>query len=373
VLDGPVYIPKLYDGRNKSFFMANYEGWRIKNGANQKESFPNPAVLTGDFSAETYPALSTQIINGTSVALPGGPLPAYGTLECSALINLGYNCMPVDPTTGSGYAGNKVPASVFTGNVGKMAVANNYYPAPTLTGKPEGVTNYIKSLGFPLVTNQQTYRGDQNLGKAGSVFFRFTKSSYTNQGHYNSSDLVHGVEYYYENQKNWELSHTINIGQSNVNNFRFGYLDAYAPQGGPIITPAAVSQLALTGVFTHFTALQQTWPSLGMTSYSGVGGSGNAYSGSDQPAWEYADSFTTVKGRHTLGIGVDYRRWRLIRNLDDDFYGDWGFSSGTIINNSLTIPAGNPGAGTSSCPTLRSLSTAQRPLLSAARAMLSPI
>src|SRR5579859_3075835 len=32
VMSGPVYIPHVYDGRNKSFFMANYEGWRINNG-----------------------------------------------------------------------------------------------------------------------------------------------------------------------------------------------------------------------------------------------------------------------------------------------------------------------------------------------------
>ena len=32
VLGGPVYIPKLYDGRNKTFWLANYEGWRIVNG-----------------------------------------------------------------------------------------------------------------------------------------------------------------------------------------------------------------------------------------------------------------------------------------------------------------------------------------------------
>ena len=35
VAGGPIYIPKVYDGRNKSFFMANYEGWRITNGARQ--------------------------------------------------------------------------------------------------------------------------------------------------------------------------------------------------------------------------------------------------------------------------------------------------------------------------------------------------
>ena len=34
VLGGPVYIPKVYNGRNKTFFLANYEGWRIRNGTN---------------------------------------------------------------------------------------------------------------------------------------------------------------------------------------------------------------------------------------------------------------------------------------------------------------------------------------------------
>src|SRR5438270_934921 len=38
VVGGPIYIPKLYDGRNKSFFMVNYEGWRITNGSRQSIS-----------------------------------------------------------------------------------------------------------------------------------------------------------------------------------------------------------------------------------------------------------------------------------------------------------------------------------------------
>ncbi len=62
------------------------------------------------------------------------------------------------------------------------------------------------------------------------------------------------------------------------------------------------------------------------------------------------DSFTSVHGRHTLGFGVDYRYWTITRNLDDDFYGDWGFNSSTIVTNNLPIPAGNPNAGASSCP-----------------------
>ena len=52
VLGGPIYIPKVYDGRNKTFFLVNYEGWRIRNGINQDTfNVPDPAWLSGDFSA----------------------------------------------------------------------------------------------------------------------------------------------------------------------------------------------------------------------------------------------------------------------------------------------------------------------------------
>src|SRR6185369_9489925 len=130
VVGGPVYIPKLYDGRNKSFFMANYEGWRITNGARQLTSVPNPAVLTGDFSAETYKAPSGS-------GLPGGPLPAYGTADCSKLLSLGGNCMPVNPATGLPFAGNIIPTALQTGNVGAVAVKNGFWQAPTIANQPE--------------------------------------------------------------------------------------------------------------------------------------------------------------------------------------------------------------------------------------------
>src|ERR1039458_3365524 len=120
--------------------MANYEGWRMNNGSLLEESVPNPAVLQGDFSAETYPALPTT--NG--IALPGGPLPAYGTPQCAALISLGYNCMPVDPSTGQAFANNTVPAADFTSRIGLVAVTNNFWGTPTVANQPEGVTNFIK-------------------------------------------------------------------------------------------------------------------------------------------------------------------------------------------------------------------------------------
>ncbi len=340
VASGPVYIPKLYDGRNRSFWMANYEGWRMNNGTQLQETVPNPAVLTGDFSAETYAP-----INAT---LPGGPLPAFGTATCTALLANGGNCMPVDPTQSlvSGapvpFAGNKVPSSYFTSRIGLLAVNNGYWGAPTVANQPEGITNFIQNIPGPLHMNQQTYRGDQTLGKLGSVFGRFTYSNYVNSANYNSGSAVLGLEQYFEQGKSWEVSHTINLGQKNVNNFRFGYLSANAPEGSAAPLASAISALNEANTFTTFGPLQQTWPNVGMTGFNSGGGPVNSYSGSYIPEWEFADDFTSVHGKHTLGFGVDYRTWYINRNLDDDFYGDWGFSSNTINTNSEAISATNP-------------------------------
>ncbi len=60
------------------------------------------------------------------------------------------------------------------------------------------ITNFIQNIPGPLKMNQQTYRGDQNLGKLGSVFGRFTYSNYVNSANYNSGSAVLGLEQYFE-------------------------------------------------------------------------------------------------------------------------------------------------------------------------------
>jgi hypothetical protein len=326
VADGPVYIPKLYDGRNKTFWMTNYEGWRMNNGQRIQSVVPTEAELSGDFSQATYPA-----VNG----LPGGPLPAYGTPTCAAVLAAGYDCLPVDPTTGLNDWGTRVPASAQTSRVGMVAVKYKFWRPPTVPNTPEGTVNFIHNIPGPLHSNQQTYRIDQDLGKFGSVFGRYTHSNYENDTIYNSSSVDYGIEQYFQTSNSWAISHTINIGATNVNNFRFGRLRAEAPQGSAAPPSSFAGEIGLTGVFTKFAPLQETWPHVGFGTggFSSGGGPVNSYSGSDNPNWEFADSFTTVRGSHTLGFGIDYRRWHLIRNLDDDFYGDWTFSGITAPNN----------------------------------------
>jgi hypothetical protein len=56
VASGPAYLPKLYNGRNKTFWLANYEGWRTTLGTTVQGLVGDPAQLSGDFSASGLPA-----------------------------------------------------------------------------------------------------------------------------------------------------------------------------------------------------------------------------------------------------------------------------------------------------------------------------
>src|SRR6266852_8929481 len=68
-LGGPVQIPKLFDGKNRLFFMSNYEGFRLRNQAQIVYSTAPAAMRTGDFS---------QLLPGTVIRDPLNNQPLSG-------------------------------------------------------------------------------------------------------------------------------------------------------------------------------------------------------------------------------------------------------------------------------------------------------
>src|SRR6267143_1526924 len=80
---GPVWIPKVYNGKNKTFFFFAYEGFRFRNGGTNQDSFPNEDFRSGNFAAlctEGFTAgvcnnLSHQLYDPTThAAIPGDNL-----------------------------------------------------------------------------------------------------------------------------------------------------------------------------------------------------------------------------------------------------------------------------------------------------------
>ena len=316
VAGGPVYIPKVYDGRNKTFWLVNYEGWRIKNGTNLFFSAPDAAELQGDFSAETF--------------------PAYGTAACSTALSNNLPCMPVDPATGAPFPGNTIPSSSFS-RIATAELAAGLFPAPNCIGCPQG--NYRLNTTLPNTVDQQTYKIDENLGRLGSIFFRYTKANYSNDGINGSVSVPAGVSIFSENSTSWQVSHTVTLGHNIINNFRFGKLEAIANQGGNPAPTSAVSAMAISGVFQNIPAAYRLWPTIGFQSLSASYGSqGNDSTTSDIPMWEFADSVSTVRGKHTISAGIDFRKWVQKRNLSADFLGDFGYNNTTVLNNGGGCP-----------------------------------
>lgn len=86
---GPVYIPRIFEGKNKLFFFENFERITRRQLATPLATIPTTAMLTGDFSAAAGVAtLYDPQPGGTGAYLPVGSRPTF-------LSEYGCNCIPV--------------------------------------------------------------------------------------------------------------------------------------------------------------------------------------------------------------------------------------------------------------------------------------
>jgi carboxypeptidase family protein len=282
VAGGPVWIPKLYDGKNKSFWLVNFEGYKRIQGFSQLLTVPTPNQLAGQFT--------TTII---------------------------------DPRNGQPFLNNMIPQDRFS-RIARLAVAK-FFPAPNFTGTGG---NYLQNRNLPLDQNQYTIRGDQELGHYGSVFGRFTSTDYTNTSVGNTTEL--GDRFFIQKTKSWQVSHTIPFGANLVNQFRLGHIEARADENGPAAPQSDIDPLRLTGVFTGIPDVQRTYPAVGFAGVgaglAGGGSSVNDYTTSFQPMWDISNTTTWIHGNHTLNFGANLRKWSLQRDLANDFLGQFTYS-----------------------------------------------
>jgi outer membrane receptor protein involved in Fe transport len=140
---GPVVIPKLYDGKNRTFFFVGYQGWRYRRPANSFFRVPTEANLRGDFSDEPR-----QLFN---------PFTTRPNPSGTGFIR--------DP-----FPNNQIPANLIDQRMVDFARAT--LPAPTNVGVAD--RNAIDPT--PLRQNQEEYtaRIDQNLTDKDFIWFRYS-------------------------------------------------------------------------------------------------------------------------------------------------------------------------------------------------------
>ena len=151
VLGGPVTIPKLYNGHNKTFFFIGTELVRFTQGNSFTATVPNPSELTGNFSQDKDSA--------------GEPITIYNPFSTRRNPN------------GSGYIrdpfpGNIIPANLLNPISVKMA---SYLPKPNVTGVGgASANNYILAAANNIQENQYTVRLDQDFSANTRMFARYS-------------------------------------------------------------------------------------------------------------------------------------------------------------------------------------------------------
>jgi hypothetical protein len=152
---GPVYIPKLYDGRNKTFFFVDYEGFRLRQGQSSTQTVPTAQARTGDLSAYTT-ALKTNIYD---------PLTTCGTdpsKPCPAGVATG---------TRQPFAGNQIPANRLNPTSLKYL---SLYPLPNAPGNAQGVGNWVGNGTGGGNNNETVVHIDQNVSDKQHITARYS-------------------------------------------------------------------------------------------------------------------------------------------------------------------------------------------------------
>jgi hypothetical protein len=148
-LGGPVYIPKVYNGRNKTFFFVSEESVRFIQGQTFVGTEPTATLLTGDFSNDRNSAGKiVTIYDPASTTKVGGV------------------------ATRTAFANNVIPTSRL--NPVALAIAK-YFPAPTQAGALyTGVNNYVRSDSNNIKKDTVSYKVDHYFSESNRMFARYS-------------------------------------------------------------------------------------------------------------------------------------------------------------------------------------------------------
>ena len=292
---GPVILPH-YNGHDKTFFYASYEGFRNHTASNSFYRTPTAAQLGGDFSnldgiTQIYNPFSSvpDATTATGFSLQpfmcdtsGNPLPAPGNIQAA-----GTPC-------------NKIPSSMI--NPATVNFAKTFYPAPVnVPGFPQW--NGRDTTPNNIRQDQVSLRFDQQIGTNDRLFVRWTEAWEPITGSGGYPELrVNTKDSNYDVAVNW--THT--FGPSSMLQLTFGRVSARNNRS-PNFTNVPSDYYQTSGfanyLYNHAPFGGLRVPSvqvgenyIGGTNYEGLLHYTNI--------WEYRGDYSKTVGRHNFRTGA---------------------------------------------------------------------
>ncbi|MBI4891215.1 MAG: TonB-dependent receptor [Acidobacteria bacterium] len=278
---GPLVLPKVYNGKDKTFFYFTWESLRYPRQSTIQNTVPTSLVRNGDFSRE------------------------------------GVNIR--DPYTFAPFPGNIIPSARIS-EVAKKILP--YYPLPN-TGSTlvRSASNFRENRSSSINSDQYETRVDQNFSEKHHVYGRF---SYKNNPALGPNNLLLPSDT--QSAKFWQAnaSWTYTVTPTLLNEFRFGFVKSESASIFNFDGQAFTNSLGLNDISKDifFNGLPNFAPDL----YTAFNKGRPGYSISNN--LQFIDNLTWVKGKHTFKFGGDIRNLRARSDLGfttGNNYGDFGF------------------------------------------------
>jgi len=308
VLDGPVTIPKIYNGRDRTFFLFTWEGYRQINYPNALDIVPTELERRGDFSQT--------LVNGQHVALLDPA--ASGTCAGSKLA-----CFP----------NTQIPAARID-PIAKQIGA--YYPLPNRAG----VNNFYTAVSAPHYWDNYLGKVDHRIGSADTFSVRFLKLIDRTYDPFNDSNtglfpahghlgaMLAGVNY------NRIFRATL------INEFRAGMSrtrrkSIHDQQGHDFPAEWGLKNFSTTDPFLV------GFPTIKVTNMVNLGNAKSTPGVFTVNIFEWADTVTWVKGRHMVKFGGTIQRNQFFQPFYNNNRGIFNFNgrSTGVASPNLTYAA----------------------------------
>lgn len=285
-LGGPLSIPSVYSGRNRTFFFADYEGTRSRQAASNTYTVPLDEWKAGNFS-------NLRFTNGQLITV-------YDPLTTQQDQQGNY--------TRQAFAGNIIPASRLNA-VGRNIAS--YYPSPNATPSNAftQVNNYFLSGKSANTADRFDARLDHNLSARWRMFGRFSYGR--NDGtpfnpFQNPAAPVGGptnIDRY-----STSIDQTITLNPTTMLNIRYGF-NRVVNDGSPAAKGFDVAQLGFAPSLVALARSQSLeFPTVTVSGLSQLGSGSSWASYYPQNSHVFTVAYSKVRNDHTIKAGVEYRK-----------------------------------------------------------------
>ena len=285
---GPIVIPHLYDGHNRSFFFADYEGFRLPKSTGAQFSVPTAQMKQGNLSQVTGIQPLTNPFNGQNY-------PDY-TVPINPAAKQFLQFFP-DPNTGN---------------------TSSYTP---------GEINYIVNQNTAYSSNQFDIRGDQYIGQRALLFGRFTWKNITQN---QPEPLLVPEGQSIGQNRGLALAGNYTFNPRLLNEFRFGFNFYTSGTTNGFNGQAFAQSTGLQGLQNlFFNGVSE----LDFKYLSSLNADRIA-STSKSKVLDYTDTLTWTRGNHVVKAGLNIWHIQAITPLGffgADNYGTFNFNTGNTF------------------------------------------